>query len=320
VHSDVTKPILAVGGENLIDYVDRDGVVSALPGGSPLNVAMALGRQGLEVAYVSPISTDDWGDLLADTLTASGVALTGGRQGAPTTMARVTVMGGIPTYRFERDGTAERMVTRDSLAAALPEGTSALHTGSLALTDGADAEIWESFCAEQYERGLVTSLDPNVRLSVIANLDAYRARILRMCSRTHVLKLSDEDLKGLFPEDVPDVALDELLRTSSARVIVLTRGERGCSAWLGDTRIDLPADHTDALVDTVGAGDTFMATLLAGLAAAGVITPGGLDRLDAETLTMILRRAATAATINCTRAGCNPPNRAELDAALNAKA
>jgi fructokinase len=316
----MTKPILAIGGENLIDYVDRDGEISALAGGSPFNVAMALGRQGVAVAYVSPISTDDWGVLLADTLAASGVALTGGRRAEPTTMARVTVTGVIPTYRFERDGTAERMVNRNRLAAALPKGTSALHTGSLALTDGADAEIWESFCAEQYERGLVISLDPNVRLSVIADLDTYRARIRRMCARTHVLKLSDEDLEGLFPGDDLDVALDELIRTSSARVIILTRGEHGVSAWLGDTRIELPADHTDALVDTVGAGDTFMATLLAGLAAAGVLTPVGLDHLDTETLTMILRRAATAATINCTRAGCNPPNLSELEAVLNAKA
>lgn len=268
------------------------------------------------MSYISPISTDEWGDLLADTLTGSGVSLTGGRRSEPTTMARVTVTAGIPSYRFERDGTAERMVTRDSLTAAMPDHASALHTGSLTLTAGADAELWEAFCADQYDRGLVISLDPNVRLSVIEDPESYRARIQRMCARTHVLKLSDEDLEGLYPGQDQDAAMRALLQAPSARVIALTRGEEGVTAWLGPDRIDLPASRTDMLVDTVGAGDTFMATLLAGLADGGVLSPEGLDTLTVNDLTMILSRAATAAAINCTRAGCNPPTRQDLEAAL----
>lgn len=311
---------LAVGGENLIDYVTRDGASVGHPGGSPFNVAMALGRQGVDVSYVSPISTDEWGDLLAERLVESGVRLSGGRRPEPTTMARVTVADGIPTYRFERSGTAERMVTEAGLRAAIPDSAIALHTGSLTLTDGPDAAVWEAVCAACHAGGRVVSLDPNVRLSVIADVDAYRARIQRMCRAVHVLKLSDEDLEGLYPDTSAEDAIAALRSGSSARVIVLTRGGDGCAAWLGEDHIELPAAPVSRIVDTVGAGDTFTATLLAGLLDGGFLSPDGLATLRPDALAGLLLRAGAAAAINCTRAGCNPPNRAEIEAALHRKA
>ncbi len=311
------RPIIAVGGENLIDHVTRDGKVSACPGGSPFNVAMALGRQGIDVRYISPISDDSWGDLLAETLVASGVTLTGGRNPAPTTMARVTVTDGIPSYLFERDGTAERLVSCESLDAALPDGAAAIHTGSLTLTDGADAEAWEAFCDTCYAQGRLVSLDPNVRLSIVSDPLKYRERILRMCRRLHLLKLSDEDLDGLFPGLSQQQAIEALRQNTSARLVVLTRGSDGVVAWKGSDTIDISADRVAELVDTVGAGDTFTATLLAGLADRTALSPSALDALTPDDLTLLLCRAARAAAINCTRAGCNPPSRAELDATVS---
>ncbi len=308
--------LIAVGGENLIDYVNREGVATAHPGGSPFNVAMALGRQGADVAYISPVSTDEWGELLARTLTASGVRLTGPRRSEPTTMARVTVTGGIPVYSFEREGTAERMVSERVLQAALPEAAAAIHTGSLTLTGGADADAWEAFLADGYRAGRVVSLDPNVRLSVVREVEAYRDRILRMSARAHVLKLSDEDLEALLPGRAQNEAIAALRAQSPARVIVLTLGAQGVRAWLGGEQeeIALGAVPVAHLADTVGAGDTFTATLLMGLATAGLLSPEGLGRLDRPGLEAILRRAATAAALNCTREGCDPPTRAAIDA------
>ncbi|MCB1339369.1 MAG: carbohydrate kinase [Maritimibacter sp.] len=310
--------LIAVGGENLIDHVTRDGVATGYPGGSPVNVAIALGRQGAKVAYLSPISTDAWGDRLAAALEGAGVRLTGGRRAEPTTMARVTIADGIPSYRFERRGTAERMVTEAALHAALPEAAVAVHTGSLTLTDGADAEVWEAFCAGCYHGGRVVSLDPNVRLSVVENVEGYRARLLRMCERVHILKLSDEDLAALLPGRTQAEALADLRRLSSARLLVLTEGARGARAWYGGAEIAVPPARVGALVDTVGAGDTFTATLLAGLAAQGAMSPQGLETLDRATLAALLRRASVAAALNCGREGCDPPGAAEIDAALAA--
>ena len=310
------SPVICVGGENLIDHVTRDGEVSALAGGSPFNVAMALGRQQADVHYLTPISTDGWGDTLADTLVASGVTLAGGRVDAPTTIARVTVTKGIPSYVFERDGTAERHVTSTSLAAAMPGATAALHTGSLALTDGADADAWEETCKSAYAAGTLVSLDPNVRLSVITDIDAYRARMFRMVKAAHVLKLSDEDLEGLCPDMPQDAALAHIRNETSASLLVMTKGPEGATAMRGDITVDIPAPPVPGLVDTVGAGDTFMATLLAGLARTGALTPAALGTLDAAQVEALIRRAGMAAAINCSRAGCNPPTLQELDAAM----
>jgi len=309
------EPVIAVGGENLIDHVTNEGEVSALAGGSPFNVAMAIGRQGVACHYLSPISTDSWGDLLATTLLQSGVTLAAGRREEPTTMARVTVTDGSPSYAFERDGTAERAVTVASLrAAAGGAGCQAVHTGSLALTAGEDADAWEAFCAEQYDNDTVVSLDPNVRLSVIKDLEPYRARILRMIAKVHVLKLSDEDLDGLLPEMSQSQGLAFIRKNTSAKFVVLTRGGEGAVAYLGEDEITVPVAPVAKLVDTVGAGDTFMATILTGLAEAEAMSVDGLEALKPNALEPILRRAAKAAAINCERAGCNPPSRAELDA------
>ena len=310
------SPVICVGGENLIDHVTRDGEVSALAGGSPFNVAMALGRQQADVHYLTPISTDTWGDMLADALLASGVTLSGGRVDAPTTLARVTVTKGIPSYVFERDGTAERRVTAASLAAAMPDGTGALHTGSLALTDGDDADAWEETCKTAHTAGTVVSLDPNVRLSVITDLDTYRARIFRMMKAVHILKLSDEDLEGLCPDMPQDDALAHVRSETSAALLVMTKGPEGAIAMRGDLSVTIPAPQVPGLVDTVGAGDTFMATLLARLAQTGALAPGALETLDAAQVEALIRRAGMAAAINCSRAGCNPPTLQDLDAAM----
>lgn len=308
---------IAVGGENLIDYMTRDGEVTALPGGSPFNVAMALGRQGANVHYVSPISTDAWGDDLAKTLEGSDVILASARVDAPTTMARVTVTDGIPDYLFEREGTAERAVTVESLAATLPDDLKALHTGSLAVSEGDDAAAWETTCANTYQAGTLVSLDPNVRLSVIQDSDSYRDRVFRIMTAVHLMKFSDEDLEGLYPDATQADALVKIREQTSAILLVMTKGPDGACAWIGDVFVEIDAPPVPNLIDTVGAGDTFMATLLAGLDRRNALTPDAIGGLSEADVTALLQEAAMAAAINCGRAGCNPPTLDELKSALN---
>ena len=312
------SPILCVGGENLIDHVTRNEAVSALPGGSPFNVAMALGRQEANVHYVTPISTDIWGDTLSDTLTASHVTLSGGRVDAPTTIARVTLINGIPSYEFERTGTAERAVTVASLSKAMPPETAALHTGSLAVSEGADGQAWEDICAHTHDAGKLVSFDPNVRLSVIGDPDSYRDRVFRMLAKTHLLKLSDEDLEGLCPGQSQAEALAMVRTKTLAPLVVMTKGPNGAIAWGAEGEVAVPAPIVSNLVDTVGAGDTFMATLLSSLAQMGALSPDALANLDRSQVETLLGRSGMAAAINCGRAGCNPPTLSELDAVLTA--
>ncbi len=302
--------MLFVGGENLIDLVQldqQDGLplYQAIPGGSPFNLAIAAGRQGLQTGYLSPISTDKSGDLLAARLDQAGVVLAGGRHPAPSSLAMVTLTNGVPSYSFYRDGTAERQISEDRLTAALTTDARLFHIGSLALAGGADADVWEALSARCKQAGIAVSLDPNVRAGLIADPDSYRARLARMMQLADIIKLSDEDLTWIYPDQSEQDALAQLVKDSGASVLVLTRGENGASLFHDGQWHDEPVAPMDELKDTVGAGDTFMATMLVWLVQNGAI--GQLAGLSLGDKLAMVRRAAQAAAINCSRQGCNPP-------------
>ena len=307
--------MLFVGGENLIDLVQldqQDGLplYQAIPGGSPFNLAIAAGRQGLQTGYLTPISTDKSGDLLAARLDQAGVVLAGGRHPAPSSLAMVTLTKGVPSYSFYRDGTAERQISEDRLTAALTTDARLFHIGSLALAGGADADVWEALSARCKQAGIAVSLDPNVRAGLIADPDSYRARLARMMQLADIIKLSDEDLTWIYPDQSEQDALAQLVKDSGASVLVLTRGENGASLFHDGQWHDEPVAPMDELKDTVGAGDTFMATMLVWLVQNRAI--GQLAGLSLGDKLAMVRRAAQAAAINCSRQGCNPPFADEL--------
>ena len=230
------KPVIAIGGENLIDFVqtgEEDGapLFDANPGGSPFNVAVGLARQGVETHYVTPISTDELGDALAERLTASGAILAAPRRPQPTSRAVVTLEHGIPTYAFHRDGTAERQVTEKSLWKSIPADVTALHCGSLALADGADADVWVEVMTQAAAQGIFVSFDPNVRESLIHDRMAYIERVSQVMQAAHLVKLSDEDLGWLYPEETEDDAIAALFDVAPAGLLVLTRGPKDATAF-----------------------------------------------------------------------------------------
>ncbi|MEM1236731.1 MAG: PfkB family carbohydrate kinase [Pseudomonadota bacterium] len=307
---------LAVGGENLIDFVqEEDGrnppSYIAHPGGSPMNVAMAAARQGMDSHYLTPVSRDSLGALIAARLEADGVNLATPRRKEPTSLAVVSLENGAATYEFYRDQTAERQVSAEQLTAAEPAGIRAFHIGSLAVSGGDDAPVWEAYHKGSYARGLMTSYDPNVRPSLTPDREGFIARVERIVTHTTLLKLSDEDLEWLYPGMSQEDAFTRLADMSSAVLVVLTKGPDGAMAKAGKVTASVAAAAVDPLVDTVGAGDTFMATLIRLVEARN-----GDYSYDAATLQDVLTTASQAAAINCTRAGCQPPTLAELDAAL----
>ena len=299
-----------------IDLVSGDPAANGLPqyvanpGGSPFNVAMAAGRQGQQVAYLTPISDDALGDLLAERLVESRVSLAAPRVAQPTSLAIVSISDGIPSYAFHRNGTAERQVTKPNLHRDMPEETRLFHVGSLGLIDGEDADVWEEFFRDCQGRGIMTSLDPNVRPGLISDTDAYVARLRRMMRHVDIFKLSDEDLAWLYPD-----------RRLSRRLPIAGRiVTRCCSSshsalrdhafFLGDTEMRAAAATIDDLADTVGAGDTYMASILR------VLENGHASR-DALAEVGESPDPGNAARgrsggLNCRRSGCNPPWRDEL--------
>lgn len=303
--------MIVVGGENLIDYVQTgyDGglpVYTAIPGGSCYNVALAAARQGNPVSYITPISSDTLGELLASRLLADGVTLAAPRDIAPTSLAVVSVIDSIPSYQFYRQGTAERQITADTLNKNTDAAVKVFHIGSLALIDGDDAQAWENHFYTLHDRGVITALDPNARPIVVTNKSPYIDRLLRMLAKTIVLKLSDEDLEYIFPDSTLEEAFDKICALSSASLMVLTQGAKGAIARSKISQTTVPAGIASPLVDTVGAGDTFMGTLLGQIHQLN-LNAHDLAHLDVEELTALISRAAKAAAINCQSAGCNPP-------------
>ena len=199
----------------------------------------------------------------------------------------------------------------DSLSKNLTSEVSIFHIGSLALTGGEDALVWEEFVKRTRENNIKVSLDPNVRPSLIAEPDVYRKRIKNLMTEVDILKLSDEDLLWLFNDSGDEAsALAELEIGARAEILIVTKGSKGSVIFHGKKWHELPSHPVEKLCDTVGAGDTFMASVLS-----WVIKNEKLNELALLELNEkkgLLNYAAKAAALNCEKQGCNPPWKNEL--------
>ena len=310
--------MIVCGGENLVDVIEiqvDDGarMFRAVPGGSPYNCTRALGRLGLIVGYLTPISSDRFGEDLLSGLVADQVQHLGQRPDAPTSLAMVTVENGQPDYRFYRNGTAERIVTAQSLRQTMPEHATAFHIGSLALCEGEDAQAWADLFMDCAARSIFTSFDPNIR-PMLAEQDAaaYRARLDQMAAAANLLRLSDEDLNWWRPGQPVSEALADLAAMAPDALVVLSQGAAPVICHWPGGRIEVPLAPVTDIVDTVGAGDTLMATLLAGLKRHNALSPRQIATLPHDALCQIVHDASRAAAITCTRTGCNPPYAREV--------
>ncbi|TDX28224.1 carbohydrate kinase family protein [Rhodovulum visakhapatnamense] len=307
--------MILCAGEALIDMLPRtstEGEPAFAPhaGGAVFNTAIALGRLGAPTGFLAGLSTDLFGTQLAEALAASGVE-TGLclRSDRPTTLAFVTLVDGHARYAFYDEATAGRMLTPADLP-ALPASVRALFCGGISLMAEPCGSAYEAlFLREAGAR--VTMLDPNIRPGFIADVPAYRARIARMIAAADILKISDEDLHWLEgPGDARDLARG--LLTRGPRLVLLTRGAGGADALSAGAECHVPAPPVQ-VVDTVGAGDTFNAGLLAGLARAGRLDRDALaDGVPGAELKAALDLAIRAAAVTVARAGANPPWAADL--------
>ncbi len=320
--------MFVVAGESLIDLVSEPrkpgGPVrmQAHPGGSPYNCAIALARLGAPSGFLCPISTDGFGDLLLDPLSAAGVTpLLGLRTAAPTTLAVVTLNEKRQAqYQFYREGTADHDFTRETLMAGLPARIADFQIGGFCPILPRDAAIWLDIAAEAARRGALISIDPNIRPSLVADFPAYRARLEKFLDIAHLVKLSDEDLRHLDPGLSIEDHAAALLARPNCRLVIVTLGEKGSRAFTRAASADAGIYKPEKFGDTVGAGDCLMAGILAALAGRNALTPDALAALDAEALAAILRFGAVTAGLNCAVTGSHPPSRAAVEAVLAAQA
>ena len=298
---------ILIAGEALTDIVvDADGARREHPGGSPLNVAVALSRLGHDAHLLTAIGDDARGDAIRAHLDESGVQLTPAsvRPGRTSTAEAVLDAHGAATYTFD--------LTWDPDTAGLPEAPDAVHTSSIAAVLDPGATTLSALLRSA--RGSSTiSYDPNARPTLMGAPEDVRARIEENIALSDVVKASDEDVAWLYgTEDVEDVAAS--WRDLGPSLTVLTRGGDGAVAFSASGRVQVAPVQVE-VVDTVGAGDTFSAGILDALAAKGLL---GADRremlaaIPSDDLATVLRRAAALSAITVSRAGANPPWSHEL--------
>ncbi|MFB7498018.1 carbohydrate kinase [Streptomyces sp. NPDC056161] len=300
--------MIVVAGEALIDLVPQgSGALADLKpalGGGPYNTAVALGRLGSPAAFCSRASYDAFGESLLDRLRGAGVDVSGVQRGTePTTLAVATVDGsGSASYSFYVEGTADRFFAAPT---ALPAGARAVSFGTCSLVLEPGASAYEELMRSASGQGLFTTLDPNIRTGLIPDPDAYRVRFRSWLPYVTLLKLSEEDAGWLGGGPQEWLA-------AGPSAVVITRGGDGLTAFTRDgSEYSVPGEKVD-VVDTIGAGDTVNAALLHGLSTWDALSPEGLAGLGADGWTRLLRLAARAAAITCSRAGAEPPYAAEL--------
>jgi fructokinase len=310
---------VAVAGEALIDLASTGPLAfQGHEGGGPLNTAVACVRLGHPSGYITQLSTDLFGDQLLRYMHGNGLdtrfVL---RSDAPSTLAFVERTPQTNRYAFYTRGSADGTWAPAALP-ELPDTCRVLHFGSISLLqEPAAGRIADLVAANASSRLIV--FDPNVRPSLIADLAAYRQRFTQWLAHTHLLKLSDEDAELL----APGVPLDEAAArwlNAGPRAVVVTRGPHGAVLYRRERAPLTVAAPRVVVVDTIGAGDTFTAGLSSALLDAGRAVSAELDALPDASWQQVMRFAATAAALNCTREGADPPTLAELQQALAADA
>jgi fructokinase len=302
-------------GEALIDMLPRESragepAFAPYPGGSVFNTAIALGRLGAPVEFLSGLSSDPFGQLLRETLVASNVGTRYAPvSNRPTTLAFVRLENRHASYLFYDENTAGRMLAERDLP-DLDQTVAALHFGAISLISEPCGSAYEALMAREHTRRVVM-LDPNIRPDFIPDREKHLARMRRMIAMADIVKLSEEDL-AWFGESggIGEIAARWL--GQGPRLIVVTRGGSGSAAFTSRHEITVPAEIR-AVADTVGAGDTFNAGLLAWLWENGLLTKSALVSLGEAQVAEALKFAARAAAITVSRPGADPPWRKELD-------
>ena len=289
-----------MAGEALVDVVvPPEGAARRSPGGSPLNVAVGLARLGVDTLLLTEVGDDDAGRMVLEHVRASGVTVDEASvvAGSSTSTATATLdEHGAASYSFDLGWTLG--------ARTLPPDATALHVGSLgtALRPGRDSVL--DLVRQAVEAGLLVTFDPNARPTLTPDAEQAWRDVREVAEAAELVKLSDEDLEFLQPGTAIPAAASSLLGPRT-RLVVVTSGGTGALAVSTSATVEVHSRPVD-VVDTVGAGDSFMAALVA------IAAQHGLDDLHEDRLTAYLTAAHEAAAVTVTRPGADPPSRGEL--------
>jgi fructokinase len=306
---------IAILGEALIDFKSTGALAfQGFIGGSSLNVATATARLGQSTMFLTQISSDLFGASLREHMTKNGIDTSHVLQSeGHTTLAFVEERDGQAHFSFMNSRAADTMYDPQPRP-ILPNNLKFMQFGSISLlTDPTSTSITEIIGKHRssLNHNVTVVFDPNCRPALTPDLEGYKRKLRNWLRLAHVVKVSDQDLGWLEPDKaLDDVAADWIAQGPS--VVIITRGEHGSSLYrAGHERLQVPTPKV-SVIDTVGAGDTYTAGLMVSLLEHGHERAEQLATHSDQTWLEVMTFAAQAAAINCTRAGANPPTRAEV--------
>jgi Sugar kinases, ribokinase family len=296
-------------GEALIDMLPRETTLgekgfAPYAGGAVFNTAIALGRLGQPTGFFTGLSDDMMGDILRETLAQSNVdASFSAVSSRPTTIAFVKLVNGQASYAFYDEGTAGRMLSLDDLP-ALGDDCEAMHFGAISLIPEPCGSTYEALMAREQTKRVI-SFDPNIRPGFIKDKQKHLDRVRRMAAMSDIIKFSDEDLEWFGMQGDHDTLARHWL-DAGAKLVVLTRGAEGATGYTRGFKTSVPSERV-TVVDTVGAGDTFDAGILASFKMQDLLTKEKIAALTEDQVNKALALGAKAAAVTVSRAGANPP-------------
>lgn len=301
-------------GEALIDMLPRDTTAgekgfAPYAGGAIFNTAIALGRLGIETGFFTGLSDDMFGDILRQTLSDSNVDFSlCATLPLHTTLAFVKLVDGHATYAFFDENTAGRMITGENLP-VLSDACEALHFGAISLIPEPCGSTYEGLMARESLKRVI-SFDPNIRPGFIKDRESHLGRMNRMAAMSDIIKFSDEDIAWFGMQGDHDELAAEWLKRGP-KLVIITKGADGAVAYSAAHKVTVSGERV-AVVDTVGAGDTFDAGVLASLQLAGLLTKNAVASLSEKAIHDALTLGAKAAAVTVSRAGANPPFAREI--------
>lgn len=303
---------ICVMGEAIVDMVPTEaGLYDPKVGGSPFNFARCLARLDVGVRYVSPLSSDAFGELMLAEMQAQGIAFdSSNRSPLPTSLALVAYQDGHPRYSLYRQGVADVDFSVTQILGQIPKGTKLFHTGSLMLVPDVIDRV-RPLLEQLRAKGIAISLDLNLRPGVVSDPIEYAQKILRLLPLADVVKASDEDLTllGLDITQLAPIVKNHFTNS----LLIYTRGDDGADAFIAGKHFNMPAYKVSEVKDTIGAGDTFYGAFIAQLIQGANHRDGWQDEI---LLRHALQIACAAAAINVTRIGCQPPHMEEIEALI----
>jgi fructokinase len=316
------KMILCVG-EAVIDLFQADiaGTGQAflpIPGGCAYNTSIAIGRLGAPVSFLGRISKNFFGDIQAKRLLENNVndaLLIRCEQNPVLSFIRIEA-GKEPQYAFYEEGTSDRALSPEELPEQLPENTNCVVFGSISLVMEPAGSTIEEFILGK-ARSIVTAFDPNIRPFIIKDRSAYLRRFNKLSGVSDIVKISLEDYEYIDANSQPQEALENLINMGT-RLAIITLGPKGARAMLRRnngtiTGAFTPGINVPSIVDTVGAGDTFLGAFLVWLEQRGKLSHNAINDLSENDLLNALVFANRAAAFVCGRHGCEPPYSHEIE-------